>query len=62
MKFLLLFFYLGQVCAPAGSPVGPPPYYYMRAYDTQDEALAAKEELPEGAIGTIVYGKPGFNY
>jgi len=60
MKYILIFFYLTQVCAPCGSGIEAPPYFYYRSYDTLEEALKDKELLPLEAKGIIFYGKPEF--
>ncbi len=62
MKYLLIFFYIGQVCAPSGSPAGGPPYFYMRAFNTYEEARKEELKLEEfgDGHGVVVYGNPDF--
>lgn len=62
MKYLLIYFYIAQVCAPVGSPISAPPYFYMMSFDTYEEAR--KKEIileSDGAEAVIVMGVPGFS-
>lgn len=62
MKYLLIFFYFSQAC-PGGDPrAAAPPYFYMRSFDTYEEARKAEVEFDSSGEGqgAVVYGYPQF--
>ena len=60
MKYILLFFYFSQVCT-SGSPFSAPPYFYMKYFDTYEEANIAKHEISiKDGTSTILYVYPEF--
>lgn len=62
MKYLLIFFYLAQFCAPPNTPISGPPYFYMTSYNTLKEAQdnLRKLESDRSGQGFIFYGEPKF--
>lgn len=65
MQYLVIWMFIAQVCSAPGTGYEAPPYFYMQAHDTLQEAVAAEKELQalESEVQSfIVKGESGFLY